>query len=300
MSVTESPRGSGVGYRAARLLHRAFGYGPVSALARVVAFWHFLFIPRTVASSMRFYGALFPEEGRWRRLVRAWRQVRSFATVFVDRLLLEERLEDRLAVVHEGLDRIVEAARSGAPTILWTTHLGNWEVAAHLLEKAGVPLTVVMAGVDGGRIEARQRELLGERGVRLVFVRADRDLGAVELVAALRRGEVVAVGGDRLFDGAQRSVRVEFLGRGCSVPEGPYALASLTGADIVPVFGLRVGARSYRFVAMGAVRADASDRGGRERAIRAAAAACFEKLETMVKEHPDQWYNFFDYWKTDG
>lgn len=276
---------------------RVLGHCFVSAFARIIVFYYFLFSPRTIGSSMRFYAALDPGLTRVGRLACAWREFQSFSTVFVDRLLAASGLEARFRFVHDGLEHITGAAAERRPLVLWMSHLGNWEVACHALKGYRVPLTLVLGKRPGERVEAVQKADLARRGIKAVYVSDDKDLGVLEVAKALKAGEVVAVSGDRLFDESQRAVTVTFLGRACRVPAGPYVLSLLGEADIVPIFGMREGRLSYRFIALKPRRVRASDRAGREAAMREAAQTCFADLEAMVKRYPEQWYNFFDYFE---
>ena len=58
---------------------------------------------------------------------------------------------------------------------------------------------------------------------------------SLELMAALRRGEVVALQGDRAL-GNRGDISVPFFGRPAPFPVGPFRLASASGAPIVPAF----------------------------------------------------------------
>lgn len=295
MAASRRPLGTTLGYRVIGFFYRLLGYGFVTVLSRFIVFYYFLFSPRVVASSMGFYRALFPEAGRLRRWVWAWRQFRSFTTVFVDRFLIESGHQDRLSLTHEGLDSITGAAAARRPTILWMSHLGNWEVAVHCLKQFDVPITLVLGKLVGERIEALQKLALARRRIKVVLVEEGQDLGAVEVIKTLRDGEVVAISGDRLF-GDQRAVEVEFLGRRCRVPVGPYVLAGLTGAEIIQIFGLRQGRLAYRFVALPPEAVSFADRAGRQVAIAGCAQRCFDRMAGLLRSYPEQWYNFFNYW----
>ena len=84
--------------------------------------------------------------------------------------------------------------------------MGNWELAGRLLAgRAGRTTHVVVAedeALDLGRWVRRDGE-----GVR--FVPRSRTTVSLELVAALRRGEVVAVQGDRAL-GTRGVMLLEF------------------------------------------------------------------------------------------
>ena len=72
----------------------------------------------------------------------------------------------------------------------------------------------------------------------------DPQLG-MDLLDALRRGEVVALQGDRPRAGG-RTVEARLFGRPFALPVGPAALARAAGVPIVPVFVLREGRLRYR------------------------------------------------------
>jgi predicted LPLAT superfamily acyltransferase len=297
MSGRGKSLGSRLAYRLLGLAYRIFGYRIIAAFARLVSVYYWLFLRDTVASSIDFYAALYPDETPKQHRRRARAQFRSFTTVFVDRFLLETGRHDRFTLTHDGLDDIVAAARDKKPFILWMAHLGNWEVAAHCLKRFDVPLTLVIGKYEDERIEALQRDRLAEQRVHLVAVEDDSSFGVVEVVKALKVGDLVTISGDRLYSGKQRSLEVDFLGRTCRVPVGPYALAGITGAPLVPAFGLREGPLRYRFVALPPRRVDFSSRAGRDTAMAEAAQSCFDDLAVMARRYPEQWYNFFVYWR---
>jgi Kdo2-lipid IVA lauroyltransferase/acyltransferase len=123
-------------------------------------------------------------------------------------------------------------------------------------------------------------------GVR--FVPRTAPTVSLQLVAALRRGEVVAVQGDRAL-GTRGDALVPFFGRPAPFPLGPFILARALRVPLAPAFCMM--GPDYRYaVTMPeplTVRA-----GGEEDALRAWVAL----LEETVRLHPTQWFNFFDIW----
>jgi len=107
-------------------------------------------------------------------------------------------------------------------------------------------------------------------------------------VAALRRGDVVALQGDRGI-GTRGDVMVPFFGRLAPFPIGPFVLARAAGVPVVPAFCL-LGRRHRYHVRIAAPMS--VERGEEEAAVRAWVAL----LEDVVREHPTQWFNFFDVW----
>ena len=92
---------------------------------------------------------------------------------------------------------------------------------------------------------------------------------AFNMIRALRRNEILAIQIDR-GNGAPNSAvkRVEFFGAEAPFQEGPFQLARLSGAPLVPVVTLRRGRRHYEIV-LGEPRwVDREVAGDAERALR--------------------------------
>jgi Kdo2-lipid IVA lauroyltransferase/acyltransferase len=181
----------------------------------------------------------------------------------------------------EGGERI-ERARGGF--ISPSAHVGNWDLAGRLLAGRAARQTHVVVAEE----EARELERWVRRdgdGVR--FVPRTRPTISLELLAALRRGEVVAMQGDRAL-GTRGDTLVPFFGTPAPFPLGPFLLAAAAGVPVVPAFCLL---DSERYLVKVAEPLEVA-RGEAEEAARAWVAI----LEAVVREHPTQWFNFFDIW----
>jgi lauroyl/myristoyl acyltransferase len=107
-------------------------------------------------------------------------------------------------------------------------------------------------------------------------------------MAALRRGEVVALQADRAL-GNGGDVWIPFFGVPAPFPLGPFLLARAAGAPVVPAFCVLGGRYRYDVTIAPPIRV--------ERGEEAAAAHTWVALlERVVREHPTQWFNFFDVW----
>jgi KDO2-lipid IV(A) lauroyltransferase len=209
---------------------------------------------------------------------------RNFAMCFSDLVSTNRRSAARLydcVGSVSGADHL-QGLSGGLVSV--TAHVGNWELAGRLLAARSARRTHVVVAPDApelGRWVRRDGE-----GVR--FVARVRPAIGVELLAALRRGEVVAVQGDRAL-GTRGDVSIPLFGRSVPFPLGPFLLARAARAPIVPAFCVLDGGYRYR-VHVG--KPMLVDRGEEE----AAARAWVGSLEDVVREHPTQWFNFFDVW----
>jgi predicted LPLAT superfamily acyltransferase len=116
---------------------------------------------------------------------------------------------------------------------------------------------------------------------------------SLALIRALRRNEIVAIQLDRAA-GAGGVRMLPFLGAPAPFPSGPFVLARLAGAPVVPVFAPRLGRRHYR-VEIGRpvdVPRAARDPHSLDRVMGEVVA----QLEEAVRRHPWQWFQFAPFW----
>jgi KDO2-lipid IV(A) lauroyltransferase len=82
---------------------------------------------------------------------------------------------------------------------------------------------------------------------------------------------------------------VEVGGEPFLVPEGPFRLASLCSAPVIPVFARRLGYFRYEVVIRPPIEvARAADAA----AIRAAAEQATSEMTTFLRQNPTQWFHF--------
>ncbi len=182
----------------------------------------------------------------------------------------------------EHLDRLEGAV------ISLTAHVGNWDLAGRLLARHSARPTHVVVAVEEAR--ALERWLRRDAdGVR--FVPRSRPTVSLALIAALRRGEAVALQGDRAV--GNRDVWVPFFGRPAPFPIGPFRLARAAGVPVIPAFCTLDADHRYAVRVLEPVAVASR---GEDDALRAWVAI----LERIVRERPTQWFNFFDIWNPFG
>lgn len=233
--------------------------------------------------------------GWWQRQVRIYRTFRTFAWCLSERY---ERLStDRpFTVEAEGLDGWRELSGSGEGFILVTAHLGSWEVGSMLpASRDQRRIHVVREAETDPRAQRFIQELIRRCGGDLYVTHfaEDPQLG-MAMLDALRRGEVVALQGDRPRSGG-RAAELRLFGRPFPLPVGPAALARAAGVPIVPVFVFREGRRHYRCVIQPPIRV--TQTGDRQRDLEQALERFAADLETAIRREPHQWFCFRKVWK---
>jgi len=193
-------------------------------------------------------------------------------------------------------DPIAEALRDGRGAVLVTGHIGNWDVAAKTLRDYDRPINLVMAREANATAADYVRAIREQAGVRVIY--SDTSVfSSLNMIRALRANEIVAIQLDRMV-GSGGARLVPFFGRLAPFPSGPFVLARLAGAPLIPVFAPRLGTRHYA-VHIGqriTLTRDARDPHSLARAMRAAVAA----FESVIRAYPSQWFLFSPFWPEDA
>ncbi len=233
----------------------------------------------------------------------AFWQWQSVPGVFGHFLEFSRTLLDRAAVFMQtggtftfefiGESYIREAVARGKGVLLVSAHAGNWEIAGNCLQKrldVPVQIAMFMHGKDAHSVHL-PKSSSGKLGIINL---SDDEMAGVEMLRALRRGEIVAMHGDRFFP-KSRVRREIFLGHPATFPEGPFQLAAISQAALVVCFAMRTGRRRYQLVAEPAViKNPAETRAG---FVSQAMTVYVCALEKIIKAYPMQWFNWYDFWK---
>ncbi|MBO4427127.1 MAG: hypothetical protein J5771_01395 [Bacteroidales bacterium] len=304
------------------------------ALIRILRFTPLWFIYFIMALTLPFYMVFRPKAalaiwhyfrrrqgfGVFKTFCHLWKNHFGFGQVVVDRFAAYAGKKFRIEVVGHNHYREIEATGKGFMMI--SSHIGNHEMAGYDL-RAKARLNVLAYGGEVEEVKSGRARLLAENNIRMVPI-TDGISHIFVLKDALENGEVVDIHGDRLF-GSPKAFECSVLGAPADLPQGPFVLASSLAEDlpVIAVFCVKVGYRHFKIYierldapsASGASPASGkgqpgvpqgelqsalpvpeSPRSARERA-QALAQRYADAVSGILKRYPDQWYNFFEFWK---
>ena len=281
-------------YRYLTRATKLFGPGFFAIVAQGIATGYFLFNARRRNIGREFYAALYPEKSRLYHYVAVWRQFTSFTYLYLDRFIQREVRDLDYSI--QGREHVVAAHGGRKGGILLMSHMGNWEVAAHLLTKVlpDLNLMLYMGIRDKEEIEKIQKQSVCRDGIRIIGV--DQDGGSpfdiVEGIRFLRNGGLVSMAGDVVWRNDQRTITGEFLGRQVRIPEAPFVLALVSGAPLIVFFAFRTPEGRYRFSALPPIHVASPTRQDRPAALKSAAQQYLGHMEAALAEYPYQWFHF--------
>jgi KDO2-lipid IV(A) lauroyltransferase len=264
---------------------------PVAALVTAAVFFALLKSERRAL--MRNLHVVTGRSG-WRIWLNAYRAFYSFCDFMVSYCYVPQATdEELLAMLSEpdrGADIIDRCLSKGRGVLVWTAHVANWEFASRLLELHGRRVVVARVVEAGNPAERQLRDLMTNERLRAVDLL--EPTAVLELLAALRAGDIVAMQGDRLLHGS--GVTVPFFGRPTRFPAGPFHVALAGGAPVIPGIVVRTGWLRYKMMVAQPLWMDPGQ--PRDESIRQAMTAATAFLEARLRDYPQQWLNFFDIW----
>jgi len=258
-------------------------------MARIVAMACCHWMPREYAAVRGNLRRLLPDASR-QEVERQARQVFcNFACCFADLLSLNRRplaVQQAYVSTVQGLEHLHAVLQAPRGFVAATAHLGNWELAGRLLSTYGRRIHVLMALERDPAIQGFLRHETGEADIR--FVTNEDGAIFVQLLMALRRGDVVAVQMDRAT-GHRSDITVPFFGTPVVFPLGPLLLARAAQVPVLPCFCLMRPDSQYEIWVSQAITVVS---GHEEAALHQMVAV----LERHIAMAPNQWYNFYDVW----
>ncbi|WDG55719.1 glycosyl transferase [Pseudomonas chlororaphis] len=280
---------------------RVLGRRVLSPVLYIIVFYFFLFGRGARRSAWLYQQRLADWSGKAELRPSHWRvfgQFMAFADSLLDKLDVwngKLRLE-QIEIVDPA--RLRDQLRGTRGQMLVGAHLGNLEVCRALAELGE---KVTMNVLVHTKHAERFNRLLGEAGatnLRLIQVSELDPAVMLQLSQRLDRGEWLAIAGDRVPLHGGRNVRVDFLGHPAPFPQGPWLLAGLLKCPVNLLLCLKKNGR-YRVFLEPFTEAVAWKRSDREQVIAQWTARYAERLGQYCLEAPQQWFNFYPFWKTD-
>ena len=226
-----------------------------------------------------------------------FRHLYEFAENIVDSMIVWSGDGERIQIEERGSEHLLELVRQGRGGFLLSAHLGSSDMLRVLSKQTGIVLNVLSFTRHTARINAFFDQLQPGLRMRLLHFEPGSISVALEIKAAIERGEFVGILGDRVWESERgRSVGVSFLGRRTRFPLGPFLLQATLGCPMLLSTCVRTGHGRYLASTVNFAPAVVIPRSERvkyaeELAIRYAAA-----LERQCLHTPYQWFNFFDFW----
>ena len=193
------------------------------------------------------------------------------------------RLAQQAPVTGPGLEVLEQARAEGKPVIIVTAHFGNYDAARASLIHHGFEIGGFYRPLDNPYVNKHYTRAITAIGEPL-FTQSRK--GMANMVRHLKGGGVVAIVADRHAVGGEI---MPFFGKPAATSLVTAELALRFGAPLLPVYGLRKpDGLNFEIVTQEPIPHSDPETMTRE---------ITDRLETLVREHMDQWFWIHRRWK---
>jgi KDO2-lipid IV(A) lauroyltransferase len=217
---------------------------------------------------------------------------RHFGRVFADivkvRHMKKDKVLDLLSI--EGSEHLEKAMLEGKGVLIFSAHLGNWEMATAPVSRAG-KVNVIARPLDNKMLEKELLHIRKKWGANVIY----KQQAARSILRALRANEMVAI----LID--QNTVRnqavfVDFFGRSAATTPSLAVFFLKTRAPLIPVFCYPCQKGMYHVKIHPPL--EISITGKEEQDILKITQLCTKIIQSQIEENPQIWLWFHNRWKT--
>jgi predicted LPLAT superfamily acyltransferase len=277
-----------------QLLRFAVLVTPVWIEPAVIAFWSLFFLlwgpgRRNVMRNLRM---IKPGSSPVANFFRTYRVFWNFAWSIADTMRFREQ---RVLPDWEfaGIEYFEELKSRPEGAIILTAHMGSYDLGAHVFSETSDRHIVMVRAPEldpeTAKYEEARQELSRTEALRIDFSTRAKDL-AIDLLHAVRDGQLVAIQGDRITPGIA-ALPATLFGRAARMPAGPFALAMAARVPVFPLFIIRTGRRRYRLLTCAPIHVERRSR-HRDDDLKGAVDEWTKKLEEVIRTGWYQWFAF--------
>lgn len=287
-------RGNRWGYMFFIGLIKHFGIGAAYAFLYFVAGYFILFAHKPAAAIISYArkGLGYSPGKAWRLMCHNFYRM---GQILIDKVAILNGMATRYDFRFENYEAFRQILDGNSGVVLLGAHVGNWETGAPFFGEYGKKMHIVMYDAEYQAIKKLMEENKSIASEYQVIPVNNDSLSHVFLINdALQRHEYVCFQGDRYVN-EEKLLYTDFLGQKAPFPAGPFIIASRMKMPVVFYFAMREKGRQYRFH-FTIIEPRSYKRGEHGEQILLEAYA--RDLEKIVKEYPEQWFNYYDFWAT--
>jgi predicted LPLAT superfamily acyltransferase len=286
-------RGNLLGYKIFVALLKNFGLKPAYFLLRFVALYFFLFSPASFRNIYHVYHNRL-KFGFFRSIFFVYRNYFIFGQVLLDKTATLAGFRSKFTFNFDGEQYLRDMATGKTGCLLVSAHLGNFEMAGHMLERLDARVNIIMLDAEYQRIR-NYLSSITQKSFHVIAIRED-NAHVFEINKALENKEILCIHGDRFLEGT-KTLEIEFLGEKAKFPTGPFYLAMKYGVPVSFVFAMKEGKSHYHFYATPPIHyQQQGNPAKRDEMLRTIIQDYITEVEKKLRQYPEQWFNYFNFW----
>jgi len=274
--------GSVLGHKILLGIYKIFGYRFVAFILNFVVFYYVVLTPNVKADLKSFYQHL----GIKLTYMRYFSHIKLFALSIFDRFVSRIK-PDELSFERQNRELFVSLQDGG---IVLLSHVGGWATAGYSMQAEIPPMNIVMQESAKEKIRRLEnsKKLKNTESVKVIDLNDGAIAANIQIANALMKNEVVAMMADRVVD-ERRAVEVDFFTSKVQINKNPFEIAHRFKKPLVAAFVVWEKQRHYKIIF--------EDIDTKNRSLQEIAQEYMDILAKIIKIYPNQWYNFYDFFK---
>jgi predicted LPLAT superfamily acyltransferase len=290
-------RGGLAGYRFFIFILKYPGIHFAYFFLRFVVLYFVLFAPRA-RGPVFWYSRNILHYSRFKSFRFLFKNFYALGQVLLDKVALLAGFSKKFTFDFDGESHIREMAASTGGLLIGA-HMGNWEIAGQLLERINTKVHIVMVEAEHEKIKGLLDSVMVKKQMDIIVIKDDFS-HLFKIKEALQKNELVAIHGDRFLEGS-KTIRHRFLGKEADFPTGPFYLAVKYAKPVTFVSAVKETKSHYHFFATPAKLYKAENNvKSRDQQTSEMLGDYVRQLEMTVKQHPEQWFNYYYFWGENG
>jgi predicted LPLAT superfamily acyltransferase/uncharacterized protein (DUF2062 family) len=283
-----------VGIWIVRMFLKFLGVGFTYFFLYFVVGYYFIFSRRSRKSFDEYWKVTHPEMGFFKRHVKIYQQILVFAKTLLDRGIQKtsQGLYFKTELDPSTTDFLKSFETKKEGTVMIASHMGGWEMAMTFF--ASLPtakrMVSVMHGIAGQY--AHDSIKADNKKSEVVFFNMEQNT-ILKLKDRLNAGDLIGMMGDRPVGNSFELL--PFFGKLALFDSTPFRLALACNSDLYFVFSVKEKNKVYKIWTL---KADTVNVAGenKEEKIHQLQSQYVGYLESVLKQYPEQWFNFFPFW----
>ena len=192
-------RGTTLGYRIFVGVLRNFGVTPAYWLLRFVALYFWLFSFKSSRPLFHYFHQKMGY-GRLKSLAMLYKNYYRFGQTLIDKVVVMAGIRNKFTYHFDGEENLHKIAALNKGGLLLSAHLGNWEIAGHLLKRLRTRINIVMFDGEHRQIKNYLEKVTGKRNMNIIVIKDDiSHIYAIN--EAFKKNELVCMHADRFVEG---------------------------------------------------------------------------------------------------
>ncbi len=284
-------RGGSFGYQFFIYLMKYVGLRAAYLFLSIIVLYFIPSAPKATKSSW-FYWRKIHRKKRLQAVRMLYIHYYRFGQVIIDKITALAGFSNKFQYDFHNYNAFLDILNGDTGVVMIGAHFGNWEIGRQFFGDYAKKLNLVMYDAEYQKIKEKLQATMGENTYRVIVVNEDSWSHVFAIKEALDKKEYICFQGDR-FVSQKYLMKSLFLGKEAYFPAGPFQIASRFKVPVVFYFSEKENTfkYSFRFFIAGPIK-----RTKELKPEQALLNQYISVLESRIKVHPEQWFNFYPFW----